>query len=169
MTTQFRLGSDREIIADHNGQPTMIPPGVVTWAEIDLDAIARNVQAIKAFVGPGTAVVASVKANAYGHGLRPVARIALEAGAAWLAVHRIQVAIALREGGITAPILLMGHIPPSGIDLVLEHGITPTLVEMETARLLSARATRPILVHVKVDTGMSRYGLEPERTVAFMR
>jgi alanine racemase len=162
------LGEDSDISQQTAGT-AVIPDGVVTWAEIDLDAIARNVTAIKAFVGAGTAVIASVKANAYGHGLRPVARIALEAGATWLAVHRIQAAIALREAGITAPILLLGHIPPSGIHLILEHNITPTLVEVETARLLSAHATRPVHVHVKIDTGMSRYGLEPDWTVDFIR
>ncbi len=146
-----------------------IPPGVVTWAEIDLDAIAHNVQAIKAFIGPQTEIIASVKANAYGHGLLPVARTALEAGASRLAVHRIQAAIALRETGITAPILLMGHVVPSGVDAVLQHDITPTLVDWETAKLLSLRADRPVAVHVKIDTGMSRYGLEPERTLDFVR
>ena len=148
---------------------SIVPGGVVTWAEIDLDAIAHNVQAIKDFVGPDVQIIASVKANAYGHGLRPVARVALEAGASQLAVHRIQAAIALREAGIAAPILLMGHIPPSGIDLVLGHAITPTLVEWDTARLISDRADRQVAVHVKIDTGMSRYGLEPERTVDFVR
>ena len=88
----------------------MIPDGVVTWAEIDLDAIAHNVEAIKSFVGPDIEIIASVKANAYGHGLRPVARTALEAGVSRLAVHRIQAAIALREAGIEAPILLLGHV-----------------------------------------------------------
>ncbi len=147
----------------------MIPDGVVTWAEIDLDAIAHNVQAIKAFVGPNVEIIASVKANAYGHGLLPVSRTALEAGASRLAAHRIQVAVTLRESGITAPILLMGHTPPSGVDLVLRNHITPTLVDWETARLISAHAEEPTPVHVKIDTGMSRYGLEPEKAVDFVR
>ena len=147
----------------------MIPDGVVTWAEIDLDAIAHNVRAIKAFVGPDTEIIASVKANAYGHGLLPVSRTALGAGASRLAVHRIQVAVTLRESGITAPILLMGHTPPSGVDLVLRNRITPTLVDWDTARLISAHAEEPTPVHVKIDTGMSRYGLEPEKAVEFVR
>lgn len=147
----------------------IVPAGVVTWAEIDLDAIAHNVEAIKAFVGPDVQIIASVKANAYGHGLRPVARVALEAGASQLAVHRIQAAVALRQAIPTAPILLMGHIPPSGIDLVLHHDITPTVVDLETARLISDRATRSVGVHVKIDTGMSRYGLEPERILGFIQ
>ncbi|MCD6286689.1 MAG: alanine racemase [Anaerolineae bacterium] len=147
----------------------MIPDGVVTWAEINLDAIASNVEAIKSLVGAQTEVIASVKANAYGHGLLPVARTALDAGATWLAVHRIQAAIALREAGIESPVLLLGHVLPSAIDLVLDHRITPTLVDWETARLLSARADRPVPVHVKIDTGMSRYGLEPDKAVDFVR
>ncbi len=147
----------------------MIPDGVVTWAEVDLDAIAHNVQAIKAFIGPNVEIIASVKANAYGHGLLPVSRTALEAGASRLAAHRIQVAVTLRESGITAPILLMGHTPPSGVDLVLRNRITPTLVDWDTARIISAHATEPTPVHVKIDTGMSRYGLEPEKAVDFVR
>lgn len=147
----------------------MIPDGVVTWAEIDLDAIASNVEAIKSFVGAQTDVIASVKANAYGHGLLPVARTALGAGATWLAVHRIQAAIALREAGIESPVLLLGHVLPSAVGLVLRHRITPTLVDWETARLLSARADHPVPVHIKIDTGMSRYGLEPDRAVDFVR
>ncbi len=154
----------------------MVPNGVVTWAEIDLDAIARNVRAIKDFVGPKTQIIASVKANAYGHGLRPVARTALEAGATILAVHRIQAAIALREAGITAPILLLGYIPPSGLELVLDHRITPTLVDWDTAAAISrhadARAAgggHGVPVHIKIDTGMSRYGLEPDRAIDFVR
>ncbi|MDF1514100.1 MAG: alanine racemase [Anaerolineae bacterium] len=147
----------------------MIPDGVVTWAEIDLDAIAENVQAVKQFVGPNTELIASVKANAYGHGLGPVARTAIEAGAGMLAVHRIQAAVALREAGVSAPILLLGHTLPSGIDLMLAHHVTPTLVDWETAQLFSNRAERSVAVHIKIDTGMSRYGLEPEKAVDFAR
>ena len=147
----------------------MIPDGIVTWAEIDLDAIAHNVMSIREYIGPGVEIIASVKANAYGHGLRPVARTALEAGADRLAVHRIQAAIALREAGITAPILLLGHTPPSGIDLILQHDVTPTLVDWETAEQVSARAERTVPVHVKIDTGMSRYGLELEKAYEFIR
>lgn len=147
----------------------VIPDGVVTWAEIDLDAIAHNVRAIKAFVGDGVEIIASVKANAYGHGLQPVARTALAAGASRLAVHRIQAAVALREAGITAPILLLGHVPPSGVDLVLTHSITPTLVDRQSAKLISDHADHAIKVHIKVDTGMSRYGLEPEEILDFFR
>ena len=146
-----------------------VPDGVVTWAEIDLDAIAHNVTAIKAFVGDNTEIIASVKANAYGHGLRPVARTALEAGASRLAVHRIHAALSLREAGIKAPILLLGHVPPSGVDLILAQEITPTIVDWSTAQMISTRADHTVAVHIKVDTGMSRYGRDPEGVVDFVR
>ena len=81
--------------------------------------------------------------------LGPVARTAIEAGAGFLAVHRIQAAVALREAGITAPILLLGHTLPSGIDLMLTHHITPTLVDWDTARLFSEQANAPVAVHIK--------------------
>lgn len=147
----------------------MIPDGVVTWAEIDLDAIAHNIRSIREYVGTETEIIASVKANAYGHGLRPIARTALAAGADRLAVHRIQAAIALREAHISAPILLLGHTPLSGMDLVLYHAITPTLVDWQTAKWLSERTDRDIQVHIKIDTGMSRYGLELDKAVNFVR
>jgi alanine racemase len=87
-------------------------PGIVTWAEIDLDAIAHNVGAYTRHVGPNVEVMAVVKANAYGHGALPVARAALQAGATRLAVHRALEGVELRQGGIDAPILVMGYTRP---------------------------------------------------------
>ncbi|RMF30892.1 MAG: alanine racemase, partial [Chloroflexi bacterium] len=81
--------------------PTFPP---LTWAEIDLDAIAHNVRAIQAHVGPDTAIIAVVKANAYGHGAVPIAQTVLENGATRLAVARLEEGIQLRQAGITAPI-----------------------------------------------------------------
>ncbi len=144
----------------------------ITWAEIDLEAIRRNIRAYRRHVGPGVGVIAVVKANAYGHGAVPVARAALEAGASMLAVHRLNEGIELRQAGIDAPVLLMGYTPPGGAELVARWRLTPSLMTAEFALALSAQAglvgwTAP--VHVKVDTGMSRYGLLPEETLAFLQ
>lgn len=147
----------------------MLPNGVLTWAEIDLDAIAHNVQAIRQFVGPTVEIIAVVKANAYGHGAVPVARAVLEAGATRLAVHRVQEGVELREAGLTAPILLLGYLPPSGVPLLAEHRLTPALTDRETAALLAAQPGGPFPVHIKVDTGMSRYGLMPDEVLPFVR
>ena len=145
------------------------PPGVVTWAEIDLDAIAANTRALKRTVGAETEIIAIIKANAYGHGEVPVARTVLRHGATWLAVHRTIDGVRLREAGIEAPILILGYTPPSGIDLVLDYDLTPTAIDGEFVALLSQAADTPVAIHVKVDTGMSRYGLFPDEVLRFLR
>jgi len=146
--------------------------GIVTWAEIDLDAIALNVRAFKRHVGERVEIFAVVKANAYGHGAVPVARAALEAGATRLAVHRAIEGVELRRAGISVPILVMGYTPPSGAEMIVRHDLTPSLMTGEFAQAVSAEATRMgklVPLHLKVDTGMSRYGLMPEQVVDFVR
>jgi len=145
---------------------------LVTWAEVDLDAFAANVAAFRRHVGERVEVFAVLKANAYGHGAVPLAPVALEAGASRLAVHRAIEGRELRQAGIRAPILVMGYTPPAAADLAVEHRLTPSCTTVEFARALSARAAAAgmrVPVHVKVDTGMSRYGLFPEEVVEFAR
>ncbi len=145
---------------------------VITWAEIDLDAIAHNVRAFKRHVGDSVAVIAVVKANAYGHGAVPVAQVALEAGATHLAVHRASEGIQLRRAGITAPILVMGHTPPAGTASIVRYDLTPSPISRECARAIAAeagRVGRVVPVHVKVDTGLGRYGLLPDEVEDFVR
>jgi alanine racemase len=148
------------------------PDGIVTWAEIDLDAISYNVNAYIQHVGPSVEVMAVVKANAYGHGAVPVARTALASGATRLAVHRLLEGIELRQAGIDAPILIMGPTPPSGAEMVARWRLIASLMSVDFAQALSARAvalgtTTP--VHIKVDTGMCRNGLMPDEAVDFLR
>jgi alanine racemase len=148
--------------------------GSVTWAEVDLDAIAFNVRAFKRHVGERVEIFAVVKANAYGHGAIPVARAALEAGASRLAVHRTNEGVELRRGGVSAPILVMGYTPPAprAVEMIVRHDLTPSLITREFAEAVSSEASRAgkvVSVHVKVDTGMSRYGLLPGEVVDFCR
>jgi alanine racemase len=146
--------------------------GVTTWAEIDLGAIASNVSAFKKHVGEKVEVIAVVKANAYGHGAVPVAKTALEAGATRLAVHRAMEGVELRRASIEAPILIMGYTPPDGVGTVVRWRLTPSLINVEVARALSREAAGvglTVPVHIKVDTGMSRWGLLPDEVVEFMR
>lgn len=145
--------------------------GIVTWAEINLDAIAFNVKAFRKHVGERVKVIAVVKANAYGHGAIPVARTALEAGAEILAVHRAIEGVELRKAGIEAPILVMGYTPPDGAELVISWRLTPSPMTVEFAQALSLHAQAvgvKVPVHIKVDSGMSRYGLLPEEVNGFM-
>ena len=133
-----------------------------TWAEIDLTRLARNYRALRALTDPECRFMGVVKANAYGHGAVPVAQ-ALEAlGAEYLSVACLDEALELREAGIQSPILIMGLTPPEYTGALLEHNITQTVGDVETAAALSAvamAAGKPLTVHLKVDTGMSRLGL----------
>lgn len=150
--------------------PPDFPPGTVTWAEVDLAAMAANVRSFRQWVGPTVQIIAVVKANAYGHGAIPVSRAVLEAGANRLAVHRLLEGTELRQAGISAPILVMGYIPPDGADEVVRWGLTPTVTTLEFAQALSGRATAAgvtVPVHIKVDTGMGRFGLLPDEVVPF--
>jgi len=145
---------------------------LLTWAEIDLGAIAHNIKAIKKLMGPSVGVMAVVKANAYGHGAVPVAGAALSAGADWLAVNRVEEGIALRQAGIQARILVLGYCLPGLAAAVVEHDLTPAVTTLATATVLANKASslnRIIHVHLKIDTGMGRFGLLPEEVVDFAR
>ncbi len=141
----------------------------VTWADVDLDALAHNVRQVKGFVGDRVQVMAVVKADAYGHGMVPVARAALQAGATRLAVHRVQEGVALRRAGIQAPILLLGYAALRAVELVVQYRLTPTVLTREFLDALNALAPQGFPVHVKVDTGMGRFGLLPHEVVDFLR
>jgi alanine racemase len=146
--------------------------GRPAWVEIDLEAIAANVAALKRHLSERVQLMAVVKANAYGHGAEMVARTALESGATWLGVNTVDEGVQLRRAGLAAPILVLGHCPPQEAAKVVANHLTPTVTTLETAlALASASAARGLVtpVHLKVDTGMGRYGLLPAEVVAFAR
>ena len=107
---------------DRTGEPR----DRAVWCEVDLDAIRHNVQVLREIAGPAE-LLAVVKANAYGHGAVPVAQAALDAGASWLGVARVEEGVQLREAGIDAPVLLLSEAPAGAADTVLAHGITPVV------------------------------------------
>ncbi len=139
------------------------------WAEVDLDAITHNVRAIKSLLAPQTEIMAVVKANAYGHGAVQVARTALAGGVTWLGVATLDEALALRQEGITAPLLILGYTPPEDAGRVVAADIAQTIFTVEQARALDQAAaaigTRARL-HIKIDTGMGRLGFLPDQAVA---
>ena len=148
----------------------MIVDHTVTWAEIDLDALAHNAQELKRRAGGQAELIAVVKANAYGHGAVTVARSALEAAATRLAVVRTLEGVQLRRAGIEAPILLMGYTLPSEAETIVRWRLTPTVNTWPQAEALSAAAVaqgQRLPVHVKADTGMGRFGLLPEEVLPF--
>jgi alanine racemase len=159
---------------------------LLTWAEINLDAITANAASLKARAGSESALMATVKANAYGHGLVPVAKAALEGGATRLAVHRPSEGIRLRQAGLVIPILITGYTLPIESEEMVKWELTPTLNSRPQALAISAAAAahhggrtpeedgeaKParssLPVHVKVDTGMGRYGLLPDEVLDYV-
>jgi alanine racemase len=135
------------------------------WVEVNLGAIAHNVQQLKSFLNQRTALMAIVKANAYGHGAIAVSETALAAGADGLGVATILEGIELREAGITAPILILGATnTPEQIRAIVQWQLQPTLCTPKQALIFSetlATISCPALpVHLKLDTGMSRLGAD---------
>lgn len=128
-------------------------------AEISVDAIRHNVRFIRERTGGNVIIV--VKANGYGHGAETVARAALEAGATMLGVADLSEAYALREAGITAPLLCWIHGPESDMDEVLRHDISLAVsYRSQLDRLAEAaqRAGKTAEIQLKIDTGLSRNG-----------
>ena len=126
-------------------------------ALVDLSAIKHNVELLKQRAG--TDLLAVVKADAYGHGLIPVAKAALSAGATYLGVALLEEAISLREAGITAPILAWLVQPGSDFAQAIELDIEIAVASMAALREISAASSsKKARVHLEVDTGMSRGG-----------
>jgi alanine racemase len=129
-----------------------------TWAEIDLGAIRHNVRALKRRAR-GARLMAVVKADAYGHGSVPVSLAALEAGADSLAVVTVEEGVALRRAGVTAPILIFTDLLPEKLPLAEKHRFVVTAHSIASARLIAAH--KEIEAHLKVNTGMNRWGVDP--------
>ncbi|THJ65469.1 alanine racemase [Arthrobacter echini] len=132
--------------------------------EIDLDALRHNVGHLRDIAHPAR-VMAVVKADAYGHGAVPVARAALEAGAAWLGVAHISEGVELRRAGIEAPILSWLHTPHSDFVAGVENGLDLGISGWELDHVVAAarELERPAIVHLKIDTGLGRNGCPAEK------
>lgn len=138
--------------------PALAPQSRV---QVDLAAFGRNVRTLKRLIPRRTRFCAVVKANAYGHGGIQCAQTALENKSSFLAVVRISEAVAMRDAGITAPILLLGEVLPEQVSFLAAHGIRASVADIQTARVLSAAAERlntTLKIHIKLDTGMGRLG-----------
>ena len=134
-----------------------------TWAEIDLDALTHNYRRARELAGPGVKYLGIVKADAYGHGAVQTAAHLERLGAEYLAVASLDEARELRHGGIRAPILILGHTPPEMVPQLIAHNITQAVSGTAAAEAYSDAAAAcggTLRVHMKVDTGMSRLGVQ---------
>ncbi|RME75336.1 MAG: alanine racemase [Planctomycetota bacterium] len=140
------------------------------WAEVDHRAIAANVRTLQSVVGPGCDLLGVVKADAYGHGLCEVASTLVHSGIRRLGVAQLAEALALREAGITASIVLLGPLLDDELEPAVRHDVQPTLHTLEQIGPLAracerSRRRTPLPVHLFVDTGMGRFGCSPADTL----
>ena len=143
-----------------------------TRAVIDLGAIGENVSGIRKKIGPKRDLMAVVKADAYGHGAVEVGVSALNSGATCLGVAMPEEGGELRRGGVEAPILVLGLIPPEKAHKSIAYRLDQTICTLELAETLNQIAgasAGPIKVHIKVDTGMGRIGIAPSHVLEFAR
>lgn len=142
------------------------------WVEIDLDNLEFNLEQIKSNISGDTQIMAVVKANAYGHGAIPIARTLIKGG-----VHRLGVAlpeegVELREAGISLPIHVLGEAINGQFDLIIDYDLIPTVARMETLETLNNMARERGIrkkVHIKIDTGMGRIGLQAAEGINFIK
>lgn len=136
-----------------------------TWVEINLENVAHNLRAIRARHGENVRCAAVVKANAYGHGAVGVAKAAVRAGATSLCVATVPEALELRDEGVYQPILILGPVLPAQTISVVDKEIAVAVYDELILDWLSeavsrSRSHRPAKVHLKVDTGMTRLGVD---------
>lgn len=138
------------------------------WTEIDLARLRRNLQIIRSNLPSAVELLAVVKDDAYGHGAVDVARMALAEGASFLGVSTLEEAMVLRESGVKGRILLLGERQEAELPWCVSHDLTVCVNELHTVRLLARAAAgfaKRVPVHLKIDTGMSRYGVRWEDAI----
>lgn len=142
------------------------------WAEIDLDALERNLRLIRASLPTHMRYVAVVKADAYGHGLHQASAALMHAGADLFAVANISEAAALRELSADWPILMLSPVIPDEDRFLAEYDVAATISthdEVQRFDAIARQAGRPQQVHLKIDTGMGRLGVWHEKAPALIR
>jgi alanine racemase len=141
-------------------------------AIVNLSAYADNLAFVRERIPAGCGIIPVVKADAYGHGIEPIARRATAFGVAMLGVATIEEAVELRQAGIDTAILVMAQPPRDMLAPLIEHSLRPMICDVATAERLNelARHAKTIVpVHCKVDTGMGRQGFDPDSVIAEMR
>src|SRR5688500_3018091 len=137
-------------------------PARPTWTETDLDAIAFNLNSIRRFVGDAVPIMAVVKANAYGHGAVECSKRLEHEGSDWFGVALPEEGEVLRDNGIEKPILCFGNWEGQE-EMMLRHNLTPVVFQLERLAAFDRAAAisgNNVKVHVKIDTGMGRVGVQ---------
>lgn len=130
-----------------------------TFMEIDLAALDANYRHLQGLLSPGTRVIASVKGNAYGLGIAEISRRLAALGATALTTGAFEDALAVRGAGLQCEIVMFGGTLPGGVPALLEQRLIPTVHNLELAEAISATATGPTKIYVKLDCGLGRLGM----------
>lgn len=139
-----------------------LPARRSTWAEIDLNAIKYNFLKVKQIVGPKIAVLVPVKANAYGHGILEISSFLESIGVDYLGVGTTDEGVLLRNNGISVPIMMLGSVLNEEAESIICNNITQSIGDFELLRFFdrcAARLRKKAIVHLKIDTGMGRFGI----------
>jgi alanine racemase len=138
-----------------------------TWAEIDVKQFRKNIQIVKSFIGKSLYCL-PIKANAYGHGLAEIGKIAVEEGVDYLAVAHASEGVFLRKEGIYVPILVMGAIHKEQVEDLLDYDLEVSVSSRLKAELIRDKCKKlqkQCKVHLEIDTGMHRTGMQPESAI----
>ena len=138
----------------------------LSWIEIDLGAITKNINSFRRLLPSQAQLMSVVKGEAYGHGMIEVARCALGAGASWLGVFHLEEALRLRQAGIQVPILALGYVPLDDLGTAIQHQVRITVSSLQTAEVAATAAAQigqPALLHLKLECGTNRLGLDKTR------
>lgn len=136
------------------------------WLEVDLNAIERNIAVIRSWLNPGSRLMAVVKSDAYGHGATGVADVLAACGAQWLGVASVDEGCQLRQAGVKLPILLLSPCPSWALPTALEANLSLTVtssLQIEDIESICKRYELNANIHLKVDSGMHRLGVKPEK------
>lgn len=136
-------------------------------AEINLDRLVSNLGTVRRCAS-GKKIIAVVKANAYGHGAPAVAQCLVQNGVEWLAVQMPEEALQLRQAGVVAPILILGYTHAAYAADILHYNLTPTIFDYDLAVELNRLSSRPVNVHIKIDTGMGWAGIAVKDAIHFI-
>ena len=142
------------------------------WVEIDLSTLKHNLDVMRKLVGRNVKVAATIKANAYGHGLVEIAKFFEKQKIYYLCVARISEALKLREFKIKAPILVLGYTPAEYFQEIVTHNLAVTVQSLDVAKMLATEGRRKnkiVKIHVKVETGMHRIGIESPQILFFIK
>ncbi len=140
---------------------------VLSWIEISKKALIHNLESFRKLVGSNVVLAPTIKANAYGHGLVECGTVFAEHGAEYLCVNALYEAETLRKAGIKTPILILGYTPLSDLGEIVQLKAETVVYNLETLRAL-ATLDKPVGVHLKIETGNHRQGIDPERLSEFV-